>query len=88
VSAAASSAAASQASPAVVAGTVPAPSGDTRHAKIQKKTAKGWETIGSAEVRADGTFDLSLPRTKYRHTIRVRVLVPGVGKSKTMKVRL
>jgi len=88
VTAAASSAAAKQAAPAVVQGTVPAPSGEPRHAKVQKKTANGWTTIGSAEVRADGTFDLSLPRTKNRHTIRVRVLVPGVGKSKTMKVRL
>ena len=77
-----------QAAPAVVQGTVPASSGQTRHAKVQKQTGSGWKTIGTAEVQPDGTFVLNLPRTKDRHTIRVRVLVPGVGTSKTMKVRL
>jgi hypothetical protein len=31
---------------------------------------------------------MTLPHTKKRHTIRVRVLVPGAGKSETMTVRL
>ena len=61
-----------QAAPAVVQGTVPASSGQTRHAKVQKQTGSGWKTIGTAEVQPDGTFVLNLPRTKDRHTIRVR----------------
>lgn len=73
---------------AVVQGSVATQSSTTRHARIQKKTPKGWKTIGSVEVAADGSFQLELPRTKKRHKIRVRVLVPGVGASKTMTVRL
>jgi hypothetical protein len=76
--------------PAVVQGTVtrPAQGKKKRSAKVQVKRHGHWRTIGTATVRADGTFKLHLPRRKGHRKRQVRVLVPGVGKSKTMVVRL
>jgi hypothetical protein len=76
--------------PAVVQGTVtrPVAGKKKRRAKVQVKRHGHWRTIGTAEVRADGTFKLHLPRRKGNRKRHVRVIVPGVGKSKTMTVRL
>jgi hypothetical protein len=74
---------------AVVKGSVPAKEANLkRRARVQMKTPKGWKTIGTAEVRSDGTFKLHLPRKKGRRKVRIRVVVPGVGISKAMTVRL
>jgi hypothetical protein len=60
----------------------------TRRARVQIKTRKGWKTIGTAEIRADGTFKLHLPHRKGHRKVRVRVVMPGGGRTKTMRVRL
>jgi hypothetical protein len=73
---------------AVVKGKVTKASAKKRHAKVQIKTRKGWKTIGTAKVRADGTFKLHLPSRKGHRKVRVRVVVPGAGKSHAMTVRL
>jgi hypothetical protein len=73
---------------AVVKGKVRAASAETRRARVQIRTGKGWKTIGTAEIRHDGTFKLHLPKRKGRRKVLMRVVVPGVGKSRTLKVRL
>jgi hypothetical protein len=66
----------------------PKPGGKVRRGRVQRRTVKGWKTIGTAEVRADGTFKLHLPKRKGNRRVRVRVVVPGVRKPKMMTVRL
>ena len=71
----------------VVRGKV-ASAGDPRQARVEIKTRKAWKTIGTAAIRADGTFKLHLPRRKGDRRVLLRVIVPGVGKSRTLRVRL
>jgi hypothetical protein len=65
-----------------------ASAGDPRQARVEIKTRKAWKTIGTAAIRADGTFKLHLPRRKGDRRVLLRVIVPGVGKSRTLRVRL
>jgi hypothetical protein len=76
--------------PAVVQGRVNQRRAGKKHrrAKVQVKGHRGWRTIRTAWVRPDGTFKLNLPRKKGNRKLRVRVVVPGVGTSKTMTVRM
>jgi hypothetical protein len=72
----------------VLRGNVASAVGKPRRARVQIKTRKGWKTIGTARIRADGTFRLHLPRRKGHRKVRLRAIVPGVGKSRTIRVRL
>jgi hypothetical protein len=72
----------------VVRGKVALAAGTPRRARVQVKTPKGWKTIATAKIRDDGTFRLHLPRRKGHRKLRLRVVVPGVGLSRTIRVRL
>jgi hypothetical protein len=71
-----------------VRGKVNAAAAGSRRARLQIKTRKGWKTVATAKIRADGTFALRLPRRKWHRKVRLRAVVRGVGKSRTQRVRL
>ena len=74
--------------PVQIAGKVNATLAQTRRARLQVNTRNRWRTVGTAKIRSDRTFALRLPRRKGHPKVRVRVVVPGVGKSRTLPVRL
>jgi len=71
-----------------VQGEVAPAAAQSRRAHVQIRTRKGWKTIGSARIQADGSFKLHLPRRKGHRKVSLRVIVRGLGKSRTLRVRL
>jgi hypothetical protein len=83
--------AAGSSAPVIVEGSVPAKdAGGSHRANIQVKGSKGWRTVATTRVRVDGSFRLKLPAKVRRghRRIRVRIVVPGVGVSREMVIRL
>ena len=74
--------------PVRIAGKVNATLAQTRRARLQVNTRNRWRTVGTAKIRSDRTFALRLPRRKGHPKVRVRVVVRGVGKSRTLRLRL
>jgi hypothetical protein len=88
---AATSADAAGSSSPVVEGSIPTKdAGGLHRAQIQVKGSKGWRTVATTSVRADGTFRLKLPKRVRRghRRVRIRIFVPGVGVSREMVVKL
>jgi hypothetical protein len=74
--------------PIRVKGKVNAAVAGRPRARLQLKRRKGWRTVVTAKIHADRTFALRLPRRKGHPRVRVRVVVRGVGKSRTLRLRL
>jgi hypothetical protein len=72
----------------IVRGRVAPATGRPRRARVQIRVRKRWRTVGSARIRANGTFTLHLPRREGHRKLSLRVVVPGVGRSRTLRIRL
>jgi hypothetical protein len=92
ISVAASTATASAGVPVTVGGSIAPPSYATpnsvpKKAVVQTKGKDGWHTVGTAELRPDGTFAFDVKMPHGKRSMRVRVVVPGIGRSTVMTIK-